>query len=149
MLLATRYRVQQVIGKGESATVLHCLVSNLNFVYRFIYSLREINLTFFQDTFRNNESVAIKVLHAHNSQLGPQETDIVRRLNLADPHKCYGVVSLKVFIKCLKACSTLSIHSCFFQNAAMFDDHYCLVFEHLQPKTVLKHELYGGKNVRQ
>ena len=29
----------------------------------------------------------------------------------------------------------------------MFDDHFCLVFEHLQPKTLLKHELYGSKNV--
>ncbi|KAK2174453.1 hypothetical protein NP493_801g02063 [Ridgeia piscesae] len=74
-----------------------------------------------QDTFRGGELVSVKILHRHYSVLGTQEADCIRRLNQADVHHFSG---------------TLRLYTMF-----LYDGHYCLVFELLQPQPLYKYFL--------
>ncbi|KAJ8044561.1 Serine/threonine-protein kinase ppk5 [Holothuria leucospilota] len=68
-----------------------------------------------RDTFKGGDSfVAIKILNADFFDLGYQESNCVRRLNQADPRGFSGAIRL--------------------QNTFQFDDHFCMVYEMLQPK---------------
>ncbi|XP_035679028.1 serine/arginine repetitive matrix protein 2-like isoform X1 [Branchiostoma floridae] len=72
-----------------------------------------------EDTFRrDNNLVSIKILHVNYHALGYQEADCIRRLNLADPEDISRCVRLLNFFT--------------------FDEHYCMVFELLNP-TPLHH----------
>ena len=65
-------------------------------MFDFIWSLS------LQDLFHGGELVAVKVLHKHYQMLGAQETDCVRRLNIADPEAVAPTLRLRVSSLCLK-----------------------------------------------
>ncbi|XP_064622216.1 uncharacterized protein LOC135484554 isoform X2 [Lineus longissimus] len=90
-LIAFRYQYVDTIGEGQSCMFIKA-----------------------RDTFQDDALIAIKVLHTTYMQLGAQEMDCIRRINLADP---YGTSS------------TLRLH-----NVFMFDNHYCMVFDLLHPR---------------
>ena len=52
-----------------------------------------------QDTFQGSMVRAVKVLHTHYSLLGVQESDCVRRINLADPYDTSGTLRFCVSLQ--------------------------------------------------
>lgn len=68
-------------------------------------------LSYYQDMFKDGESVAIKILHLKYAMLGNQETHCLACLNRADPYDFSG---------------TLRILVCQFRfHTSLKREHYC------------------------
>ncbi|CAH1790821.1 unnamed protein product [Owenia fusiformis] len=78
------------------------------------------------DTFNQYKAVSIKVLHLNYNCIGPQEVALIRDLNRAD---AYG-----------GSCTVRLL------NTFTFDDHYCVVFEYLQPAMLTKYFKHLDRN---